>query len=274
MEKIFIPTVNRVNDQITYKGLPPALQRKVTFVVQAWERERYKYDAEYLVLPEEINLKDYLCIAKTRKIIYETGQDCKYAVLDDDLKFIRRNAKYWTGISNMEKSRRPMTPTEIIEMFNLYSSWLDDPAVTICGCGLVENPPAPTPFRNNASLCGALWINGPDFKEILPELDLVSVKVAEDTYFLLQMLARGFGNRVSNEFLFDNRSVNDRKLKSEIWDQQSFDDTQRDHEYIANKIPDFFKVLYDDTGERVAGGFRGFGKLRVSWSKAYRSSQK
>ena len=274
LDKIFIPTVNRVNEQITYQGLPDDLKQKVVFVVQEWEREKYPYEAEYLVLPSEVNLNDYFCISKTRKIIYEAGQDIKYAVLDDDLTFKRRNARYWTGQSNMPMSKRVATSDEIRTMFETYSKWLDEPDVTICGCGHDENPPASTEFRSNGSLGSALWINGPKFKHILPELDLTSVKVAEDTYFLLQMLTRGFGNRVSNEFLFHNSSVHKKSVKSDIWDAQTFENTRRDHEYIASKLPDFFKVLYDENGDRVAGGFRNFGKTRVSWSKAYKSSQR
>ncbi|NVK05829.1 MAG: hypothetical protein HWD92_13470 [Flavobacteriia bacterium] len=273
MDKIFIPSVNRVNEQITYYGLPDDLKQKVVFVVQEWERQKYSYDAEYLVLPSAVNLDDYYCIAKTRKIIYEAGKDIKYAVLDDDLTFKRRNARYWTGRSNMPTSKRAATPDEIRTMFETYSKWLDEPDVTICGCGHDENPPASTEFRSNGSLGSALWINGPKFKHILPELDLTSVKVAEDTYFLLQMLTRGHGNRVSNEFLFHNSSVHKKSVKSDIWDKQTFEDTQRDHEYIASKLPDFFKVLYEENGNRVAGGFRNFGKTRVSWSKAFKSSQ-
>ena len=95
MDKIFIPTVNRVSQQITYDGLPDELKSKVTFVVQAWERDQYSYDADYLVLPDELDIHkgDRFCLAKTRKHIYEHGQGIKYAVLDDDLHFQRRNSK-------------------------------------------------------------------------------------------------------------------------------------------------------------------------------------
>ena len=95
IEKIFIPTVNRVDNQITYNNLPLELRKKVTMVVQEWERNKYQYDCEYLVLPPEINLKDYYCLPKTRKLIYEAGKNIKYAVIDDDLIFKRRNSKYW-----------------------------------------------------------------------------------------------------------------------------------------------------------------------------------
>lgn len=108
---------------------------------------------------------------------------------------------------------------------------------------------------------------------MLSDLNLISVKVAEDTYFLLQMLMRGFGNRVSNEFLFQNKSVNSKKIVSDIWDAQTFDNTLRDHKYIEGNTKGFFKVLLDEHGKRIEGGFRNFGKTRVQWKKAYKSSQ-
>jgi hypothetical protein len=54
INKIYIPTVCRVDNQITYNNLPKELQKKVVFVVQEWERNQYKIDAEYFVLPSDI----------------------------------------------------------------------------------------------------------------------------------------------------------------------------------------------------------------------------
>lgn len=71
IDRIFIPTVNRVNDQITLSNIPKSLIDRVTLVVQSWEIKKYKYDVDYLVLPKEINLDDRLCLSKSRKIIYE-----------------------------------------------------------------------------------------------------------------------------------------------------------------------------------------------------------
>tara|TARA_B110000977_G_scaffold59394_1_gene80625 strand:- start:9 stop:929 length:921 start_codon:yes stop_codon:yes gene_type:complete len=288
IEKIFIPTVNRVDNQITYNNLPDVLKSRVVMVVQEWERPLYNYPVEYLVLPSEVNLDNYYCIAMTRKCIYEAGQDMKYAVLDDDLKFGRRNQKYWGCAPNMDMSKRECTDADVLEMFDLYSEWLDGP-VTICGCGHSENPPPTinyqrddTPdleidmeiplvkaYSDNSSLGSALWINGKDFKDVLPKLDLTSVKVMEDTYFLLQMLKNGFSNRVSQEFIFFNKSVHTKSMQSTIWDNQTFDNTLRDHKIIEAAFPDVFNILYDVDGQRVKGGFRDYGKVSVKWSKAY-----
>jgi len=271
IDKIFIPTVNRVDNQITYDNLPGVLKSKVTMVVQAWEREKYDYDCDYLILPDnhEYHFSHYYCISKTRKFIYEAGQDIKYAVLDDDLLFGRRNSKYWTGISSMEKSKRKSTEQDVIDMFEMYSDWLDEENTTICGCGHSENPPGNKAFSRNSSLGSALWINGKDFKDELSELDLTSVKVMEDTYFLLQLLSRGYGNKVSEEFIFFNQSVNKKSIESTIWDQQTFENTLKDHQIVEKAFPGIFTILYDENGERVKGGFRDYGKVRVQWNKAY-----
>ena len=273
IEKIFIPTVNRVDNQITYNNLPLELRKKVTMVVQEWERNKYQYDCEYLVLPPEINLKDYYCLPKTRKLIYEAGKNIKYAVIDDDLIFKRRNSKYWCNTSNMEKSKKDCTEDDIIEMFELYDSWLDEDEVTVCGCSRNENPPRGIYYVNNSSLGGALWINGPDFKDILSSLDLTSIKVTEDAWFLLSLLTRGYGNRVSQEFMICNRSVNTKKLKSACWDEQTYENTLKDHEKLATMFPGIFEILYDKNGNRVKGGFRNYGKTKTYWSKAYNNSK-
>ena len=272
VQKIFIPTVNRVDNQITYNHLPKSLQSKVTMVVQAWERDQYKYDCDYLVLPDnkEYHYSDYYCLPKTRKFIYDQGVNMKYCVLDDDLNFHRRNTKYFGGSDNMEKSRRVATHDDIIQMFDMYDEWLSEHTVTCCGCSHVENPPSDKYYVNNSSLGSALWLNGRDFKEDLNKWDLTSIRVMEDTHFLLTLLANGYGNRVSSEFCFSNTSVNKKSMASTVWDNQTFEQTHEDHKKIQERFPEFFKILYNNDGTRVKGGFRDYGKVKVSWSKAYK----
>ena len=270
IERIFIPTVNRVDNQITYESLPKELQEKVTMVVQKWERPKYHYDCDYLVLPNKVNLDDYLCLAKTRKIIYQEGCNMKYAVLDDDIKFYRRNAKRFGGEDNMEKSRRICSHHDLLDMFRLYSQWLEEPNVTFCGCSHSENIPDVVYYRNNTSLGSAVWFNGKDFKDILKELPLVKVRFGEDTLFFLSLLSKGYGNRVSQEYCFENMSLGS---QSTLWDETTPDKVAWDHHVIHVHFPEFFQVLYDENGERVKGGFRNYGKTKTSWAKAYKSSQ-
>ena len=46
IERIFIPTVHRADNQITYNNLPDKYKKIVTMVVQAWERPLYNYDCD------------------------------------------------------------------------------------------------------------------------------------------------------------------------------------------------------------------------------------
>jgi len=273
IDKIFIPTVKRVENQITYNNLPDELKKRVVFVVQAWERDQYKYDTEYLVLPdtEEYNVSNRYCLTNTKRLIYEEGKNIKYALLDDDLKFGRRNAKYFGDAVNMERSKRYATNDDVIQMFDLYDTWLDE--VTVCGCGFVDRPPRNERYRDNASLSSALWINGSHFSHILKDLDLTCVGVAQDVLFLLTLLTRGFANRVSEEYIFFNASTIQKTMKSPQWDKMKAEEVQKDHEILEKQFPGIFQILRDESGSRIHGGFRNHGKSKINWNKAFKQSQ-
>lgn len=276
IEKIFIPTVNRVDNQITYNGLSKSLKKKVVMVVQAWERPKYNYDCDYFVLPDipEYHFSDYFCCSRTKAAIYDAAKDMKYCVFDDDITFYKRNSKYVGEASDMEKSRMQIFDDDLNRMFDMFDSWLDESEVTVCGCSQIQNPPSGVKFRNNASLTSALWINGKDFKNVLPELDLISVRCGEDVAFLLSLLTRGYGNRVSDEYAILNASVSVKKMKSDIWDQQTVDQTLEDHKRLEKMFPEVYSILYDEEGKRVGGGYRDHGKSKIEWSKAYKLSKK
>lgn len=173
----------------------------------------------------------------------------------------------------MERSARAATQDDILEMFELFSNWLDEPTVTMCGPSQIQNIPANTSFRNNTAVFSAVFINGSHFSEILEELPLTEVRYSEDVLFNLSLLTRGYGNRSSQEFCFFNNSLTG-KLPEGVWADTEFLDVWKDHQRIAEFFPDFFKIELNEKGERVEGGFRNFGKVRTYWSKAYKSSQR
>lgn len=273
IDKIYIPTLHRVDNQITYNGLPDSLKERVVFVVQAWERDQYTYDNEYLVLPDWITPDSSRPLAHTRKVILEAARNQRYAMIDDDIIFKRRNAKYWTGTSNMEMSKRVATDDDVINMFDTFDAWLDEDSVTFCGPGFIENPPSGKPFSNNTSMSSAFWFDGPKFSHVLDELPITETKVAQDAVLILSLLTRGFGNRSSTEFCMENKSVVT-KMDSAIWDTQTKETVMRDHKRIEELFPGLFVILYDESGDRVSGGFRNYGKSRIHWSKAFKQSQR
>lgn len=281
IDKIYIPTVRRIDDQETYNNLPKELQKKVVFVIQDWEKDQYKYDNEYLILPPDITLGSKNALSRTRKIIYQTAKTERYAMLDDDIKFFRRNSKWWTGtgsgssyvrgVSNMEKSSQVCSQDDVLEMFETFDSWLDD-GVTFTGCTQQSIPPRNYQYVDNHSMSSCYWINGYDWADKIEEMRLDEVKVAQDVLLILGLLSRGYKNRVSNEFCFSNKSLN-KSAKSVHWDQTEFDEVHENHKLIAEMYPKYFNILYDENGERVKGGFRDYGKTSVKWSQAYKDSQ-
>ena len=69
IDKIYIPTLGRVDNQITFDNLPQKYQEIVTLVVTESERPLHKRDCNYLVTEDNIG------IAKTRKqIMYDGGK--------------------------------------------------------------------------------------------------------------------------------------------------------------------------------------------------------
>ena len=272
IEKIYIPTACRVDNQVTYNNLPDELKKRVVFVVQEWEREQYKYDAEYLVLPSDIKIGTKNALSRTRKVIYKAAQDERYAMLDDDLHFKRRNSKYWNGVSNMEKSSKVCSDEDVLEMFDIYDKWLDN-GVTFCGCAQQNNPPLHNISEDNRAMSSCYWINGYDWKDKIEEMRLDEVRVAQDVLLIIGLLSRGFRNRVSNEFIFTNQSIASKKETSIHWDETMFDEVHENHKLIQSMYPDHFKILYDSEGKRIPGGFRDMGKLSISWTKAYKDSQ-
>lgn len=172
----------------------------------------------------------------------------------------------------MEKSKRKCNSEDILEMFDLFSNWLDNSDITVCGCSHIENPPRSRFYTNNSSISSAFWINGNHFKNILSSLDLCSVRIAQDVCFLLSLLVRGYGNRVSQEFIFRNISNSKKTMKSTQWDSQTFENAHKDHKIIEKMFPDLFKILYDADGKRIDGGYRDMGKIKISWGKAYKKN--
>ena len=278
INKIYIPTVNRVNQQITYDNLPKSLQKRVVMVVQSWERDQYDYDCEYLVLPEEFNLSDYHCLAKTRKFIYETAGTDKYCILDDDIKFIMRNKKYWSDEGDQwrmnPKTGEPVTKEackdeDILDMFNLYDKWLDE--VSFCGGVMAGSPPPNVEFKEDRPIFSQLFVNGADLHHRLNEFDLTSVRYDEDCYFLLQLLSKGFKIRESSRYNVFNLSCNG-KVKDTLWANTTKEEVRRCYSIIEKKFPAFYQ-LKDKHGKIITtNAFRGFVGKSVQWKKAYKSS--
>ena len=272
IERIYIPTAKRENNQITYNNLPDELKKKVIMVLRPEDRLLYNYDCEYLVVPTQI-VGTYTELAQTREFIHKHAGAIKYAMVDDDIIIKRRNAKYWTGKSNMEKSRRTATTEEISEMYEIVDKWLDESDIGIVGLSWPDEPPGNKLYRDTTNVNTYVFYDGRMISEVIDEMDISSVRVSEDMLFLYEALSRGINSRKSEEWMFDNRSQVDKDLQDSriVW-KGMFEgkDTPEDYfqtdehydcmKYIQKKFPHGVKIFEKD------------GKMKnvKYWKKVYK----
>lgn len=195
--KIYIPTLGRVDNQITYENLPTFLKKITSFVIQPKEVELFKEkypNVSIKVLPED----DY-GICNTRMWILNNAGDEFYWMVDDDMKFIKRHCNRRTGKKNAEKSNTPFVETDWVDMINWVKAKWED-GNTIVGNRRKGLPPAPKAEIPFSKLVQSFFINGSKLNANNIVLDIPFV---EDVQFIFQVLEMGGKITVSDEYLFD-----------------------------------------------------------------------
>jgi hypothetical protein len=267
IERIYIPTIRRSDIQITYENLPEELQKRVIMVVEPAERHLYKYDCEYLELPKEI-VGSWTQLSETRKFIHNHAGTIKYAMADDDIIIYKRNKKYFGELPDMDTSKRKATSDEILKLFDMVSEWLDDSEIGIVGLTEQRIPPASKKYTDTTGAYSFIILDGKKISKVVDELD-TSIRVAEDLFFLFLCLSKGINSRVTNEFLFANKSFSkELKGKRPIWEEISKKSENifqaKAHydalRYIQEKFPGCISIFEKD----------GIMKNVKHWKKAYK----
>ena len=121
IEKIYIPTLNRSELQITWESMPTFVQDITTLVVQPHEKNLHG-DKPILVLPE-----NDIGICKTRKFIYEyaNSRNQRYGVFDDDLIFLKRRSK------GSRPVKTEMSSDDWSELIDTTDKWFDNNHLSI-----------------------------------------------------------------------------------------------------------------------------------------------
>ena len=210
IERIYIPTVRRADNQITYDNLPDELKKRVIMVVEPNERPLYNYPCEYLEIPEKL-VGSWTQLAETRLFIHKHAGAIKYCIADDDIIIGRRNAKYWTGKSNMEKSRRVAKPEEVSLAFEIMDKWLDEEDIGITGFSNSGHPPPSTEWLDTVGCFSIIMVDGRMTSKIIDDVNVTELRTGEDILFLFECLSRGINTRLSMEWLHDNKSMSSYK---------------------------------------------------------------
>ncbi len=258
--KIYIPTLDRVDDQITFDNLPDKYKENVVFVVQEHERLLHKHDVEYFVVGDNIG------IAQTRKeIIYRAGES-RFCMYDDDVKFYRRNVKYAGLESDMEKSKRLMYVSDFDEMFDIFNSWMDNDNIIQIGNSSATLPPSGNLFKELTAIYNTHMLNGVEISKFADEVDWTYVKVGEDSMMILEFLLRGYKNKRSDVFCTSPDWWQEGGCSS--WRDAKLNDEE--HRKLIKKYLGFVKEIGTVTRKNLGETIN----LKYYWEDAYKYSQR
>ena len=263
IERIYIPTVRRADNQITYDNLPDELKERVIMVVEPDERSLYNYPCDYLEIPQKL-VGTWTQLAETRLFIHKHAGTIKYCIADDDIIIGRRNAKTWTGESNMEKSRRVATKEEVSTAFEIMDKWLDEKDIGITGFSNSGQPPPNTEYLDTVGCFSIIMVDGRMVSKIIDDINVTELRTGEDILFLFECLSRGINTRLSIEWLHDNKSMSSYKTMKDsriVWTEMYAKDEeipsmeeiyQNDHnqkavEHIQKRFPMGIKI-YEKNG--------------------------
>ena len=112
--------------------------------------------------------------------------------------------------------------------------------------------------------------------KVIDEMDIATLRIAEDVLFLFEALSRGINTRKSNVFMYDNRSMVDKNLAEsrEVWtgmfknkedrpdNYYQSDEHYKSMDYIQKKYPHIVHIFKDENGKK---------KNRIAWKKLYNS---
>ena len=238
--------------QKSFSNMTPTAQRITKIVVQNFEQHKYK-DFPIIVLPENMN---NCGITATRKFIWEQGKDKRYMVMDDDIVMKTRTP-------GEEKSKRTMTEEDWCYMFDTVSKWMDE-GITWVGCRSCL-PPAGKEYIENSGTAEVFFFDGNQLPSA-DELDW-SLSTAEDISLSLQLLSKGYRNRIFDKFVFQSDFVGTQGGCLDMGRNMAM--INNNHAKLIEKFPEYVSW----NGEKEIRG-ETMKKIKVMYKKAYNDSQK
>ena len=192
IEKIYIPTFRRVDNQTALSKIPSVHKDKVILVIQEQEKHLYKYDVEYLIVDNNIGL------TKTKEIIYRHAGKKRYGMIDDDIIWYRRNSKYYGKDSNMDKSKRECNDKDFDDMLDKINNLMNED--NVISVGHRESGFPPSNITKNSFITGAFWIDGEKLSNIIDKVDWNEFYIMQDIAFNFEVLLHGYATRKIGEF--------------------------------------------------------------------------
>jgi hypothetical protein len=252
VSKIYIPTLGRAikDRQYTYKHLSQKYKDKVIFVIQESEKTADFFKDKNLLIVE-----NGTGIAEKRKIIAYHAGACKFAMFDDDLSFYYK--------PDISLNKKEQCSDKILDyMFDLMSTWLDE----VCCVGLGSTY---TMYKLGKEIedafrvCLNVFYNG----ETLPkdELDWTSIKDAEDFYVLLQLLIKGYLNKISLKYLVSTNNGTSSAGGASL--DRTIIRHNESMRLLKSKFPRYITLTYETIKTDKMGGSKA--KALIQWKQVY-----
>ena len=266
IEKIYIPTLGRVNNQKTYNNLPDKWKDKTFLVVQDQEYDDHDKKINRVRLPKEIS-GEFGRISNARAYISkELGDNCRYGVFDDDLDFV------YTELPSSKKkpSNRPMTETDYDYLFGeLIPSWMDE-GYSHIGQESTVNIPREKDYQDNFRIAAVIYYDGRSLNtDKVDWSEFYNLDGAEDFDCNLQLLRSGLPNRVSARYRISTGSIQSAGGCSLNRTVETHNEAMRLLE--QNHRP--FVKLYEKDNKMNSGDIVKKLGAKIRWKDAFNSSQ-
>jgi hypothetical protein len=261
MDRIYIPTLGRVDKQIFYNFIPDKWKKMVTLVVQKDERGLYELDCDYFVTENNIGL------AKTEELICRHAGKIRYIISDDDISLYRRNSKYYWrhgGTSNMPGCKRKFINEDWDNMIEDFNKSHND-GIVMCGSRHESLPPRTTygGHFESGPCFGIYSVDGNIFSNIIDDVDFTFAPLASDLNLTMEVLTRGYRIRLFDKYLYDQgvrfatggKGTYDERIKIEDNDMRK----------LQKKYPKY--IISQNKRDK-----NGRLKYTRKWSKAYHDS--
>jgi hypothetical protein len=266
MIDIVICTFKRLDRQITLNSIPESYRDNVTLVVQPQEKEEaLKVHKNIFVLDG-----DNIGYAKTiKQATYEWAVNRKkhFWMLDDDLTF-HHNVENLNKENTGSGKKYPLDEDNFYKLLELINQDLSNGLMHSALGTTWVIPWGKCPYIENSRICGNKVYNK-KLGEIWSEIDWDGCCGAEDFYVNLQLLTKGYSNKVWYNYVISPGTSYAEGGCSDYRTLEYHNQSCRD---LHEKFPQFVRLKENKI---KSGPWKGIPKLGayVQWKKAYRSSQ-
>jgi hypothetical protein len=257
---VYIPTLGRVNKQITARSLKEA---GIPYRLVCRKNEALKLAQDHELLVEPFNLP--YGIGHTRQFIMEQGDGEEQTIMmDDDLVFAMRGKR--------EDNPMYLSPCEPVDVFGMVH-WLQlatEQAGKYAMAGISSregNNRKEGRQGENTRIMRVFAINKDKFKA--SGANFTNLKVMEDFDVTLSLLLAGYPN-IEN-YMFTNNQ-NGSNIEGGCKEYRTLETQGDAARALAAKYPMFVQTVEKETKTSWGGGTRT--DVRIYWKKAFAAGQK